>query len=136
MRLPRNIVKALTYVLVWTVFTLNVPFNVAQAAMVGTENLILNEAQGPNDRQRLHTFLARQDVQAAIEVQGINATEAKYRVESLSDAEVSRIVGKLDQLPAGGDAAGAIVGAALLIFLVLLFTDLLGLTDVFPFVKK
>lgn len=136
MRLPRNIVKALTYVLVWTVFTLNVPFNVAQATMVGTENLILNEAHDPNDRQRLHTFLARQDVQAAIEVQGINATEAKYRVESLSDAEVSRIVGKLDQLPAGGDAAGAIVGAALLIFLVLLFTDLLGLTDVFPFVKK
>jgi hypothetical protein len=31
---------------------------------------------------------------------------------------------------------GIIVGAILLVFFVLLITDLLGLTDVFPFVKK
>jgi hypothetical protein len=37
----------------------------------------------------------------------------------------------LDQLPAGG----SVVGALVLIFLVLLVTDLLGLTNVYPFVK-
>jgi hypothetical protein len=44
----------------------------------------------------------------------------------------------LDELPAGegAGAIGVIVGAILIIFLVLLVTDLLGLTDVFPFVKK
>ena len=36
----------------------------------------------------------------------------------------------------GEGAVGVIVGAALIIFLVLLITDLLGLTDVYPFVKK
>jgi len=42
---------------------------------------------------------------------------------------------KMDRLPSGGDGLGAIVGAALIIFLVLLLTDIMGYTDVFPFVK-
>jgi hypothetical protein len=57
-------------------------------------------------------------------------------VESLSDAEAVDVASRIDQLTAGGSAVGVIVGAILLVFLVLLITDLLGLTDVFPFVKK
>jgi len=41
----------------------------------------------------------------------------------------------MDQLPAGGSAIGTIVGAAVLIFLVLLITDILGFTHVFSFVN-
>jgi hypothetical protein len=41
----------------------------------------------------------------------------------------------MDKLPAGGDGLGILVGAALIVFLVLLFTDIAGYTDVFPFVK-
>jgi hypothetical protein len=48
---------------------------------------------------------------------------------------VREIAGQLDQLPAGQSAIGAVVGAILIIFLVLLVTDLLGLTNVFPFVN-
>jgi hypothetical protein len=57
-------------------------------------------------------------------------------VASLSDEEVERVTGHLDSLPAGQGAFGAIVGAAVLVFLVLLITDLLGLTHVFGFTKK
>ena len=39
-------------------------------------------------------------------------------------------------MPAGQGAIGVIIGAALIIFLVLLITDIVGITDVFPFVKK
>jgi hypothetical protein len=39
-------------------------------------------------------------------------------------------------MPAGQGAIGVVVGAILIIFLVLLLTDLLGLTDVFPFVHS
>ena len=39
-------------------------------------------------------------------------------------------------MPAGGDGIGALVGAAVLIFLVLLLTDILGFTHVFPFTKS
>jgi hypothetical protein len=65
---------------------------------------------------------------------GVDPAEAMGRVASLSDAEVQQIAGHLDRLPAGGDAVVAVIGAAVLIFLVLLVTDLLGLTHIFPFV--
>ncbi len=39
-------------------------------------------------------------------------------------------------LPAGGSAVGAIVGAGLVIFIVLLITDILGYTNVFTFVRR
>ena len=53
-----------------------------------------------------------------------------------SDEEVQQIAGRLDELPAGEGFVGVVIGAALIIFLVLLITDLLGLTDVYPFVNK
>jgi hypothetical protein len=54
----------------------------------------------------------------------------------LSDSEAIAIADQIEQLPAGGSAIGVIIGAALIIFLVLLVTDILGYTDVFPFVNK
>lgn len=54
---------------------------------------------------------------------------------SLSDAELAKISQALEQLPAGGDGIGAVIGAAVLIFVVLLITDILGFTHVFSFVS-
>jgi len=104
------------------------------AAMVGTET-VLTTTQTQNARENLVRFLEREDVEAAMTAQGISSLEAKARVGSLSDAEVVRIAEKMDQLPAGSDGLGIVVGAALIVFLVLLFTDIAGYTDVFPFVK-
>ena len=67
---------------------------------------------------------------------GINPEEAKARVDSLTDEEIEEIASRMDQLPAGGGALGVIAGAALIIFIVLLLTDILGFTDVFTFVKS
>jgi hypothetical protein len=62
--------------------------------------------------------------------------EAKARVDSLSDSEVIEVADKIEQLPAGGGAFGAVIVASVIVFLVLLITDILGYTDVFPFVKS
>jgi len=67
--------------------------------------------------------------------QGISPMEATARVDSLSDAEIMQIADKMDQLPAGGSTFGVIIGAAVIIFIVLLITDILGFTDIFAFVK-
>ncbi|MFP6758617.1 MAG: PA2779 family protein [Alphaproteobacteria bacterium] len=85
---------------------------------------------------KVETFLAREDVKGQLVVLGVDPSEAAVRVASLTDSELAQIAGRLDELPAGEGAVGAIVGAIVLIFLVLLVTDLLVLTDVFPFVKK
>ncbi len=57
-------------------------------------------------------------------------------VAALSDAEVAKLASDIKTSPAGQGAIGAIVGAALLIFIVLLITDLLGFTSVFGFTNK
>ncbi len=111
------------------------PIGLAQAKMVTTDQ-ILEHADPGSDRERVESFILREDVQRQLVLQGINPEEAASRVASLSNGEIQQIAGRLDELPAGEGGVGAVVGAILIIFLVLLITDLMGLTDVFPFVKK
>ena len=42
----------------------------------------------------------------------------------------------MEKLPTGGDVLVTIVFAALFVFVVLLIKDIVGYTDIFPFVKK
>jgi hypothetical protein len=111
------------------------PIGLAQAKMVTTDQ-VLEHADPASDRERVESFILRDDVQKQLVLLGINSEEAASRVASLSNEEIQQIAGRLDELPAGEGGVGVIVGAILIIFLVLLITDLLGLTDVFPFVNK
>ncbi len=111
------------------------PIGLAQAKMVTTDQVLEHADQG-SDQKRVESFILREDVQRQLVLLGINPEEAASRVASLSNGEIQQIAGRLDELPAGEGGVGAVVGAILIIFLVLLITDLLGLTDVFPFVKK
>jgi len=88
-----------------------------------------------DSRARVSAFLNRQDVQIAMVQHGVNPEEARKRVSCLSDEEVLKVARQIEQLPAGGDG-GAIIGAVVFIFVVLLITDLLGLTHIFPFVNR
>ena len=84
------------------------------------------------ERDRIASMLERADVRAQLEAYGVRAVDVKARVAALTDEEAAQLAGKLDSLPAGGDG---IIGALLLIFVVLLITDILGLTKVFPFTR-
>jgi hypothetical protein len=114
---------------------LSLPHKSAFAGMIGTET-VLDATRSQEARDYLNRVLAREDVRASLIAQGIDPIEAKARVDSLSDAEVVSLADQIEELPAGGSALGIIVGALLIVFLVLLITDILGYTDVFPFVKK
>ena len=129
----RYIAKPLSVFLIFSFLLLDFTATAAQAGIIGTESVI-NTFQGEKSRTRITAFLERQEVQEALVQKGIDPTQAKKRVASLTDQEISRICKMLDKLPAGGDGIGAVVGAVVLIFFVLLITDLLGLTNVFPFV--
>ena len=130
-QLRRQVALALAVVM----FVLTGPIDAAHAALVTTGQAIeAGAAEG--ERDRVAAFLAREDVRAQMVALGVDPVEAVNRVAGLSDAEVGQIAGHLYQLPAGQSAVGAVIGAALFIFLVLLITDLLGLTNVFPFVRR
>jgi hypothetical protein len=117
------------------VFTLSVQQPGAHAAMIGT-GLVVQDVHAQQDRARIRAALERKDVRAKLVSLGVDPAEVRQRVNALTDGEARQLAASLDQLPAGADfGAGAVVGAVVFIFLVLLITDLLGLTDVFPFVK-
>jgi hypothetical protein len=114
---------------------LSLPHKSAFAGMIGTET-VLDATRSQEARDYLNRTLAREDVRASLIAQGIDPLEAKARVDSLSDAEAVSLADQIEELPAGGSALGILVGALLIVFIVLLITDILGYTDVFPFVKK
>jgi hypothetical protein len=130
----RRFAKYVCYFVTMTMLLMSLPVQTLQAAMVKTET-VLTLSTAKNVRENLNQFLKREDVKAIMMAQGISSAEATARVDSLSDAEIMQIADKMDQLPAGGSALGVIIGGAIVIFIVLLITDILGYTDVFTFVK-
>lgn len=105
----------------------------AQAAMIGVEQL--NQATttaGDANRARILETLNRADVVAELERQGVSPEQARERIAALSDKDAALLAEKAANAPAGGN----IVGAILLVFFVLLLTDILGLTKIFPFTRS
>jgi ElaB/YqjD/DUF883 family membrane-anchored ribosome-binding protein len=105
-----------------------------QAAMLGTDSVLPSKAEAT--RSQLQELLQREDVEQSLKEHEIDVQEARDRVMALSHAELEQIQGKLDTLPAGEGAVGAIVGGAVFVFVVLLITDILGFTNVFTFVRS
>ena len=88
------------------------------------------------DREKIITFIEAKEVQQKMISLGIDPHEAIQRVASLSSSEIKLLSSEIDSAPAGGDGVGAVLGAALLVFLILLITDILGFTKVFPFTRS
>ncbi|WLI89530.1 PA2779 family protein [Massilia sp. R2A-15] len=104
----------------------------AQAALISTEQVVAAGA-AQQARVKVAAALQRAEVLAALGKYGISAEEAQARTAALSDAEAVSVAQQIDTLPAGGSD---IVGALIFIFVVLLVTDILGLTKVFPFTRS
>jgi hypothetical protein len=134
MRNVRRKMKPVSIFLAIFMLVISMPYQAAIAAMVTTEDL-MNSGKAVEARAYISEVLAREDIQSALISRGIDPIEAQARVGSLSDAEAIRFAGMVEQLPAGGSIAW-IVGLAVFVFLVLLITDILGYTNIFPFVKK
>jgi hypothetical protein len=102
-----------------------------QAAMIGTEQVHAADNAAQN-RARVAAALDRPDVARQLEAMGVSRTDAQARVAALTDEEAASLAGKVDSLPAGGDVLGVLV----FIFVLLLVTDILGLTKVYPFTRS
>jgi len=107
----------------------------AQATMIGTAE-ILSVQDDALARQKVCQFLEREDVVRHLQAWGVNAGEAQSRVDAMTHEEIRMLAAKIDQMPAGGDALGLIVAVSIIAFVTLVITDILGVTDVFTFIKK
>lgn len=101
------------------------------AEVVQTREMLSVAPQG----EKIDAFLQREDVQKKLESLGVESETIKERLAYLSDEELAQINQKIDKLPAGGDL-GAVIGVLAFIFIVLLITDILGLTKVFTFTRS
>jgi hypothetical protein len=127
--------KAVAYLVIVAFGFLSLVVAPVQAAMVGTADIL--KAQSDDlARQKVKVFMERQDVVQQIQAWGVNPQEAQARVDTMTEEEISLLASKIDQLPAGGDALGFILAVAVIIFVVLVITDIMGVTDVFTFIKK
>ena len=96
-----------------------------QAGMVSTESAL--------ERARIAAALERSEVQQQLRAYGVSPDEIKARVAALSDSEAAELAARIDSLPAGGLG---VVSAIVLVFLILLLTDILGYTKIFPFTRS
>ena len=108
----------------------------AQAGVIGAAAVA--EAAEPvtadaDARARLASHLDRADVAAALSARGVDSAEVRARVAALTDAEAAQLQQQIDSAPAG---ASDIVGTIVFIFVLLLITDVLGFTKVFPFTRS
>ena len=126
----RRLAKPVSHLVIAGLLALSVHLPAAQASLVGTE-AVINANQVQHNRERLHQMLNREDVKSQLIARGVDPSQVQARVDSLTDQEVQTLAAKMDQMPAGGDVLGVIV----FLFLVLLITDILGFTNIFPFVK-
>ncbi len=129
-----NCKRLIASLLVVCMTGLSVPMQ-ASAAIVGTEEAITSASMAAGmtaERERVTGFLSRDDVRKSLEAQGVDPQAAIDRVATLSDEEVQQLAGRIDQAPAGGN----ILGILFTVFVILLVTDILGLTKVFPFTRS
>lgn len=100
------------------------------AQMASTE--LLFEQTVLSSQEKVLHFTAREDVAKILREMDVNPEMIKRRVDAMTDEEASEFAQKISTLPAGSNA---IIGAAVTIFILLLITDILGFTKVFPFTR-
>jgi len=130
MNLKNRFIKILTKFLV--VSFLCVSFQQAALASMITTTDLVDEQVVASEKQRLSQLFSNEQVQSQLVAMGVDPADAKQRLENMTDEEVLAFASRMDDMEAGS----GLIGALVLVFLVLLVTDLLGYTDVFPFVKK
>jgi hypothetical protein len=107
----------------------------AQAALVATEQVAASQGVVAESaaHDKLLATLQRADVAAALSQRGISLEAARERVAALTDAEAAHVAAQIDRAPAG---AGDILSTIVFIFVLLLVTDILGFTKVYPFTRS
>ena len=115
---------------VLSIALMGMSFNTVQAAIVGNE-LVINQAQHHAETIQLLQTINRSDVKAQLLSMGVTAKDIESRINLMTHEEIAQLNQHMDELPAGGDLLGII----LIIFIVFVITDVIGATDIFPFIK-
>jgi hypothetical protein len=86
---------------------MGLPFQV-NAGMIGTDQAV-SAAQARVARAAVLSQISRADVASQLQSLGLTPQAAKDRVAALTDAEVAKLAGQIDSLPAGASSGGVLL---------------------------
>ncbi len=135
MQMPAGFRRGLAQLAITLLLVSGLPLGTVEAGLVPTDRVIADSFGVDAERARIEALLARDDVRRQLTALGVDPSEAEARIAALSDAEISRIAGELNELPAGEGFLTTIAIAAGVILIILVITDVAGITNVFTFIK-
>ena len=113
-----------------TVAMMTLSMTNVQAALVSNQHVV-NQNQINNARSAILQTVNRSDVKQRLLDMGVKPADIESRVNMMTAEEIAQLNQQIDELPAGGDVLGVI----LIIFIVFVITDVIGATDIFPFIR-
>lgn len=99
------------------------------AEAISSDSVMQTQASHYN-KQQLIEMVNRADVQSKLVSLGVDSNQAIARINGMTDSEIAQLNDEINQAPAGG-----IVGAVLTVLAVIAILDLVGVTDVYPFIR-
>jgi len=115
----RNIIRCL--LVGFTALIVSMP---SQAAMVGTAQM----QASPTSIEVVDNAGQRHWIEEQLVLGGVPRIDAVSRVAAMTDTQVASLHQRIEQEPAGGNVF-------LVAFVILLFTELMGYTDILPFLR-
>jgi hypothetical protein len=102
--------------------------------LISTEQVAASQGLRTAEQSRDHVLatLERADVSQALVERGVDLDQARARVAAMTDAEAQLVAAQIDSAPAG---SSSFLGLLVLVFVILLITDILGFTKIFPFTR-
>lgn len=113
-----------------SVTLISMSFSSSQAAMIAND-VVISQAQHHSARAELMQTVQREDVRQQLLNMGVNQAAIESRINLMTDEEIAQLNQQIEELPAGG----SVLGVLLIIFIVFVITDVIGATDIFPFIK-
>ena len=117
--------------LILSMLLIIMPMAPLQAAIIGNETII-NQAPSALTRDHMQALLGQESARQQLQAWGVSPELITARINRLTDAELARINQEADTLKAGGTN---VLGILLIIFIVFVITDVIGATNIFPFIR-
>ncbi|GMQ84014.1 MAG: hypothetical protein BMS9Abin06_0763 [Gammaproteobacteria bacterium] len=118
--------------LILCIFMINMSLGTATAGMLGNAAIVAQSEQTA-ERQALLDRLQRSEVREQLLAMGVQPDMVEGRIRQLSNEEVVQLNQQIADAPAAGSG---VLELLVLVFLVFVITDVIGATNIFPFIHS
>lgn len=110
-------------------FTLTVSTGMAHAEAISSAS-VMNSQHTLYNKHQILDMVSKKEVQNRLVELGVDQADAVARINAMTDSEINSLNSQLNDAPAGG-----IVGVIVTVLVVIALLDVLGVTDVYPFIR-